>query len=147
MDFKTGDVLAGYHFSVQIEGVEIAQFKELTGLSAEVQVIEHRENKVGGLPVLKKLPANIKYGDITLKHGKTDSKAVWDWHKQVQQGDIAGARKNGSVVLYDYQHGEVARFNFTNMWPSKVSLGSMTASGNDVLLEECVITHEGVAPA
>jgi len=65
----------------------------------------------------------------------------------VQDGNIDGARKNGSVVLYDYQQGEIARFNFVNAWPSKVSLGALQAAGNDVLLEECVITHEGVAPA
>jgi phage tail-like protein len=141
------DALAGYHFSVEIDGVTIAQFKELSGLSAEIQTIEHRENKKGGLPVMKKLPGAKKYGDITLKHGKTDSKAVWEWLKKVQDGDIDTARKNGSVVLFDYKMGEVGRFNFVNAWPSKVSLGALQAAGNDVLLEECVITHEGVSPA
>jgi phage tail-like protein len=92
-------------------------------------------------------PGAKKYGDITLKHGKTDSKAVWEWLKKVQDGDIDTARKNGSVVLFDYKMGEVGRFNFVNAWPSKVSLGALQAAGNDVLLEECVITHEGVSPA
>ena len=31
------------------------------------------------------------------------------------------ARKNGSVVLYDYEGTERSRFNFVNAWPSKVS--------------------------
>ena len=141
------DALAGYSFSVEIDGVMVAQFKEVGGLSAEIQTIEHRENTLKGLPVLKKLPGAQKWGDLTLKRGRTDSKALWDWMKQVQDGDIDGARKNGSVVLYDYKHGEVSRFNFLNGWPSKVSLGSLQAGGNDVLVEECTITHEGVAPA
>ncbi len=141
------DALAGYSFSVEIDGVMVAQFKEVSGLSAEIQTIEHRENTLKGLPVLKKLPGAQKWGDLTLKRGRTDSTALWDWIKQVQTGDIDGARKNGSVVLYDYKHGEVSRFNFQNGWPSKVSLGSLQAGGNDVLVEECTITHEGVAPA
>ncbi len=141
------DALAGYSFSVEIDGVMIAQFKEVSGLSAEIQVIEHRENKLKGLPVLKKLPGAQKWGDITLKRGRTDNKALWDWIKQVQDGDVDAARKNGSVALYDYKHGEVSRFNFRNGWPSKVSLGSLQAGGNDVLVEECTITHEGLAPA
>jgi phage tail-like protein len=141
------DALAGYSFSVEIDGVMVAQFKEVSGLSAEIQTIEHRENTMKGLPVLKKLPGALKWGDLTLKRGRTDSTALWDWIKQVQGGDIDGARKNGSVVLYDYKHGEVSRFNFQNGWPSKVSLGSLQAGGNDVLVEECTITHEGVAPA
>jgi phage tail-like protein len=141
------DALAGYSFSVEIDGVSIAQFRELSGLSAEIQVIEHRENKVKGLPIMKKLPGARKYGDLTLKRGRTDNKALWDWIKKVQDGDIDGARANASVVLYDYKHGEKSRWNVTNAWPSKVSIGSLQAGGNDVLVEECVITHEGVAPA
>ena len=135
------DALSGYNFSIEIEGVTIAQFREVSGLSAEITTIEHRENNPAGLPLLKKLPGSRKYGDITLKRGRTDSKDLWNWIK------IDTARKNGSVVLYDYEGTEKSRFNFLNAWPSKVSLGSMQAGGSDVLLEECTITHEGIAPA
>jgi phage tail-like protein len=141
------DALAGYSFSVEIDGVTIAQFKEVSGINAEIQTIEHRENKVGGLPVMKKLPGARKWGDLTLKRGRTDNKALWDWIKEVQDGNMTAARKNGSIVLMDYQHGEVSRFNFQNAWPSKVSIGSLNAGGNDVLLEEVTIVHEGLAPA
>jgi phage tail-like protein len=141
------DALAGYSFSVEIDGVSIAQFREISGLSAEIQVIEHRENKVKGLPIMKKLPGARKFGDLTLKRGRTDNQELWKWLKKVQDGDIDGARAHASIVLYDYKHGETSRWNITNAWPSKVSIGSLQAGGNDVLLEECVITHEGVAPA
>jgi phage tail-like protein len=141
------DALAGYSFSVEIDGITIAQFKEVSGINAEIQTIEHRENKVGGLPVMKKLPGARKWGDLTLKRGRTDNKALWDWIKSVQDGNMAAARKNGSIVLMDYQHGETSRFSFTNGWPSKVSVGSLNAGGNDILIEEVTIVHEGLAPA
>jgi phage tail-like protein len=141
------DALAGYSFSVEIDGVTIAQFKEVSGINAEIQTIEHRENKVGGLPVMKKLPGARKWGDLTLKRGRTDNKALWDWIKSVQDGNMAAARKNGSIVLMDYQHGETSRFSFVNGWPSKVSIGSLNAGGNDILLEEVTIVHEGLSPA
>jgi phage tail-like protein len=110
-------------------------------------VIEHRENKAGGVSVLKKLPGVSASGNVTLKKGKTGDKTLWQWLKQVQDGDIGGARKNGSVVLYDYARGELARFNFTNGWPSRVSIGPLQAGANDILLEECTIVHEGLIPA
>jgi phage tail-like protein len=147
MPLQQGDVLAGYAFHLEIDSVNIAQFKEVSGLSTEIAVIEHRENKAGGVPVLKKLPGHSSSGDLTLRKGKTDDKTLWTWHKQVQDGDIAGARKNGSVVLYDYERGEVARYNFVAGWPAKVSLGPLSASSNDVLLEECTIVHEGLSMA
>jgi len=139
------DGIAGYTFKIEIDDhQEIAQFKEVSGLSSEVQVIEHRENTITGKEVVKKLPGQKKYGDITLKRGKTDSKKLWEWHKKVQDGKIDEARKNASIVLFDYAGGEIARYNLTNCWPSKVSIGSLQAGSNDVLMEECVIVHEGI---
>ena len=141
------DSLAGYHFSIEIDSVTIAQFREVSGLNAEITTIEQRQNNPKGLPTMKKLPGSQKFGDITLKRGRTDSNDLWSWLKTVQDGKIDDARKNGSIVLYDYSGSEKSRFNFVNAWPSKVSLASMQAGGNDILLEECTITHEGIAPA
>jgi phage tail-like protein len=147
MPLDSHDAVAGYSFQVEIDGVTLAQFKEVSGISSEIQVIEHRENTKGGIPVMKKLPGMKKSGDVVLKRGRTDDKALWEWHKKVQDGDIKGARKNGSIVLYDYAHGELSRWNFVAGWPSKVNLGQLQAQGNDVLVEECTIVHEGLSPA
>jgi phage tail-like protein len=138
------DALAGYSFQFEVDGISLAQFKEVSGLSVEITVIEQKENKTGGIPVLKKLPGERKYGDVTLKRGKTDDKSLIDWFKKVQDGDVDGARKNASLVLYDYTRGEVARYNFQNCWPSKWTLGSVQAAGNEVLLEEVTIVSEGI---
>jgi phage tail-like protein len=147
MPLAEGDALAGYLWQVEIDGVSVAQFKELSGIANEIQVIEHRENKPGGVSVLKKLPGLASSGNITLRKGKTADASLWQWQKQVQDGDIVGARKNGSIVLYDYERGEVARYNFVNGWPSRVSIGSLQAGSNDVVLEECTIVHEGLSVA
>src|SRR5436309_3127727 len=134
MPLDSGDVVAGYSFQVEIDGVTLAQFKEVTGIASELQVIEHRENTKGGQLSISQLPGRQKNGTIGLKRGRTDDASLWKWHKQVVDGDIKGARKNGSIVLYDYAHGELSRWNFVAGWPSKVSLGSLQAQGNDVLI-------------
>ena len=138
------DALANYAFQIEVDGVTLAQFKEVSGLSAEIQVVEHKENKPGAIPVIKKLPGAQKWGDITLTRGKTNDASWWGWIKEVQEGKIDAARRNGSIVLYDYERGEQARFNFANGWPSKVSIGSLQAGGNDVAIEEMTIVHEGL---
>jgi phage tail-like protein len=138
------DALSNYAFQIEVDGVTLAQFKEVSGLSAEIQVVEHKENKPGAIPVIKKLPGAQKWGDITLKRGKTNDASWWGWIKEVQEGKIDSARRNGSIVLYDYERGEQARFNFANGWPSKVSIGSLQAGGNDVAIEEMTIVHEGL---
>ena len=65
----------------------------------------------------------------------------------VVDGDGTGPVGSPAGFVYDYAGGEKSRFNFTAAWPSKVSIASMQAGGNDVLVEECTITHEGIAPA
>lgn len=139
------DALAGYTFQIEIDSVAIAQFKEVSGLSSETEIIEQKENTKGGKLVIRKTPGYHKWGDITLKRGVTSDKALWEWRKKVEQGDIQGARKNGSVVIYDYKTAtEKLRFNFTNAWPSKMEIDALQAGGSEMLVETCTITHEGL---
>lgn len=137
------DPLVSYSYQVDIKGITIAQFQTVEGLAIETSVIEYRANKVKGLATMKKLPGQVSFPDITLSRGKVNDKAFWDWIKKVQDGNIDAARTEGSIVLYDYQRsGEMARFNFFNGWPSKVSMGNLSAEGNEVLVESVTITHE-----
>ena len=39
------DALANYAFQIEVDGVTLAQFKEVSGLSAEIQVVEHGISK------------------------------------------------------------------------------------------------------
>ena len=136
------DALAGYHYSIEIDGVTIAQFQEASGLTSELDVIELKENTKDGKYVIHKLPGNRKPPSITLKRAKNASKDLWDWHQKIYQGKVSDARKNGSVVLYNYDHSEVARYNFVNAWPSKISTSTLKAGSNDILTEEVTIVCE-----
>jgi phage tail-like protein len=136
------DALASYHFSVEIDNTEIAQFSELSGVTSEIDVIELKENLKDGKHVIKKLPGNRKPPTITLKRAKTSSMDLWNWHYAMYQGNVIEARRNGSVVLYDYMYGEIARYNFYNGWVSKITMGAAKAGANEVLTEECTIVCE-----
>lgn len=141
------DALGAYNFQVEVDGVTIAQFKEVSGLSIELKVIEHEEVTPGGKPIIKKIPGPKKWGDITLKRGKTEDRGWWDWINKVHEGNISDARRNGSIVIYDYALGEKARYNFLNGWPSKVNVSGLKAGGSEVIVEECTIVHEGLEVA
>jgi phage tail-like protein len=94
--------------------------------------------------MVMKIPGRLKWSDITLKRGITSSMDAWDWRKQVEDGDVKGARKNGSVVMYDQSFSQIARWNFSNAWPSKISGPSLNAQNNEFGIEEMVIVHEGI---
>ncbi|SRR6266849_6268896 len=136
------DALAGYHFSIEIDGVSIAQFQEVSGITSELDVIELKENTKDGKYVLHKLPGNRKPPTITLKRAKSSSLDLWEWHKKMYQGKVVDARKNGSVVIHSYDNEEVGRYNFVNAWPSKVTTSALKAGANEIVMEEVTIVCE-----
>ena len=141
------DALASYLFAIEIDSIEIAQFSEVSGLASEVDVIELKENTRDGKLVIHKSPGAMKPPTITLKRAKTSSKALWDWHEAMLQGKVSESRKNGSVILKSYDGTEVARYNFTNAWVSKVSTGTLKAGANEVLMEEASLVCESFVRA
>ena len=138
------DPLVGCQFSLEIQGVIKGYFTEVSGLGSEHDIVEHKVVDESGHDMVMKIPGRLKWSDITLKRGITSSMDVWDWRKQVEDGDVQGARKNGSVVMYDQSYSQVARWNFANAWPSKVSGPSLNAQNNEFGIEEMVIVHEGI---
>ncbi len=142
-----GELLSGYQFYLELDGITEALFRECSGLSTENQVIESYQSTKDGKQILKKYPGPLKFGDISLKRGVTSEMNLWAWRKQVEDGKVEEARKNGSIVLYDQANIEVARWNFVNGWPSKVTGPSLNASGNEIAVEELTIVHEGLERA
>jgi phage tail-like protein len=53
-------------------------------------------------------------------------------------------RKNGTVVLLDAAGNEKLRWSFFNAWPCKWAGPTFNAKGNDVAIEELVLTCERV---
>ena len=138
------DPLVGCQFSLEVQGVITGYFTEVSGLGSEHEVVEHKVVDESGHDLVMKIPGRLKWTDITLKRGITSVMDVWDWRKQVEDGDVQGARKNGSIVMYDQSYSQVARWNFANAWPSKVSGPSLNAQNNEFGIEEMVIVHEGI---
>jgi hypothetical protein len=56
----------------------------------------------------------------------------------------AGARADAVLVMYDSDNKPVARYYLENAWPSKIDVGSLDASKNEVSIESVEISHEGI---
>jgi len=117
-------------------------FRGCTGLGSESEIIEHVAAGASGQTHIYKIPGRCKWTNISLKRGVTDSMDVWDWRKLVEDGKVEEARKNGSIIMYDQTNKEVARWNFENGWPAKISGPNLDASTNDIAIEELEIAHE-----
>ena len=66
--------------------------------------------------------------------------------KQSLFGDMARARKGGSVIVYDFMGIPLKRYKLSNCWPKSLEIGALKAGDTTVLTEKLVITHEGCEP-
>jgi phage tail-like protein len=144
MPARKSDPLVGFHYAIEIQGTVSGYFTECGGLGSEHEVIEHKVVDEKGREVIQKIPGRMKWQDITLKRGITDNMDIWEWRKQVEDGDMETARHNGSIVMFDQSFQEVARWDFERAWPLKVTGPQLQSDSNAFGVEEMVITHEGL---
>ena len=136
-------LLATSTFHVEIDQVTIASFKKVSGIESESEIIEYKE-VADGKVITRKMPGQVTYSDIELAKCIDADTYLWEWRRMVEEGDIQGARRNGSIVALDSMMDEVARWNFFNGWISKWSGAEFDAEANEVALETVTIAHEKV---
>lgn len=142
VDTTREDPLVSFHFAIEVQGAVNGYFTECSGLGSETETIEHKVVNGKGVEVTLKIPGRLKWENITLKRGITSNMDIWQWRKLVEDGNVNSARRNGSIVMYNQQLQQVARWEFQNGWPQKVSGPQVKSDGNDLGVEELVIVHE-----
>lgn len=138
------DAISTYSWAIEIQGITAGLFRECSGLGSENEIIENKTLTKDGKQIVHKTPGRLKWGDITLKRGMNAEMAFWDWRQQVVDGQIAAARKNISIILYDYDMKELVRWNVVNAWPSKYTGPSLNSGSSEAAVEEVTICHEGI---
>jgi len=138
------DSLVAQRFKIEIGGVSIASFQEVSGITSEIEVVELKANDALGKPILKKMIGATKPPTITLKRAADASMDLWLWHKAALDGALVGARKDGSIAQYDFAGGEVARYNFSRAWISKFEATGMKAGDNTPSVESVTIVCEHI---
>ena len=140
------DPFISFQFGLDIPDISDAgYFTEVSGLEFKIPATKSLVVTKDGKRILRQIPGDgVEYGDIVLKRGMTANMALWKWRVMVEEGKIDEARKNGSIVMYNMAGVEIARWSFTNGWPSKLTGPSLTSDSDDVAIEELTIVHEGL---
>ena len=138
------DPLITPRFTVKFGNKLQGSFRECTVVTAEHEPAEYKFADEKGQPGYYAIPGRMKFGRITLKRGLTDDMSAWKWRKEVEDGNIKGARANGSILMYDQDGTPLAEFSFENAWPLKVSGPAPNANSNDIAMEEVEIICEKI---
>ena len=139
---KRKDPYQNFRFLVEIDGITQAGFREVIIPDSAQDPIEYREGNES--ITARKLPGLIKYGNVTLKWGITDSLDLYNWRKDVEDGKIKDARKNMAVVVLDDEANSVTRWEFSQAWPTRYDAPDLNATGNEIAIETLEIAHEGM---
>jgi phage tail-like protein len=136
--------VGNFIFKLTLGGAEAAgYFAEAGGLSTETHVIEHTAVTTKGLPLPQKFAGQVSWANITLKRGVDKQAQLWAWRKTVLDGQIDANRKDGQIDVLDWTGAIVVTFKFIRAWPCKYSSPGLNAGGNEILVEELELAHEG----
>ena len=116
-------------------------FETVTGLESWVDVIEYRNgNSRENSPI--KLTGLNRVSDVTLKRGVIGSLSLYQWFNDIRTGD-QNALRTVTIQLLNEDRSEVAMtWRLLRGRIIKVTAPELNAQGNEVAIEEIVISHE-----
>jgi len=131
-----------YHFTVQWGGTRIG-VAEVSGLSADIAVIEHREGSDPEATV-RKIPGLHKFPNITLKRGiVAGDNEFFGWFNTVRMN--VAERRDLVINLLNEDHQPIVAWKVRNAFPCKYSGPDLKAGGNEVAIETLELAHEGLS--
>jgi phage tail-like protein len=121
------------------DGVPVDGFWTIADLAGEVEIIEFR---LGGEEnVILPLPGDIPPPAATLIRPISADLSASDWFQQIVAGNVAGARTDATLILYDAGGQEVAQWRLFQAWPNAYD----TRIEGGAASEQLTIVMEGLA--
>ena len=138
------DPLVGFQYRIDVSDQITGYFTECSGLGSEHELLEHKIINEQGNEEIRMLPGRLKWDQIKLKRGITDSMDIWEWRKLVEDSNMMDARKNVSIIMMDQTYAEVARWEFTSAWPCRITAPDFYSNSNALGVEEIEIVSDGM---
>lgn len=134
------DPFISFKFQVEIQGLIVAGFSEVSGVQVETKTETIREGGVNDHVHI--LPKGTEQSNLTLKRGLTDSDVLWKWHRDVVDGKVK--RKSGRIILMDYEGNEKWHWTFEDAYPVKWVGPDFKADNRSIAIESLDLVHNGL---
>lgn len=144
-----GDPLVNYQYSVLATngvGLEFqGYFSDVSGLEVDISTIEYKTfNHLTGMPRTQYIPGRVNPGKVTLKRGMASNTDFWHWCQAVLEGDMELARATVGITLWRRNYIPIFLYTLFDSWPSKFSIGGLSSSGAEFLVEEVTLVFESI---
>jgi phage tail-like protein len=142
----TEEFYGNFNFLLEIGGITpdqktiVGGFKSMSGMTSETEVIEFKQ---GNDMVVRKKPGRTTYANIVLERGYAASDDLWQWRKNIEDGNID--RRSGTITVLD-NDGEtiVAEFNFYEAWPAKWHVPEVDSDQSGMAIEKIELATEKI---
>ena len=137
------DPEGNFVFALEIDGIEVAQFLECSGLKNSTEIFELQE---GGMnDRVHKLPGQSRWDNIVLRYGVTNDVSLMEWRGEILSDDFGSScRRKGSIVVKNNQMEVVRRYNFLEAWPVSWEGPNLASSGAELAIESVELAHHGI---
>ena len=116
----------GYQYGLELDGALAGWVREVSGGDATADVIAE---KIGPDGVVRKHIGSARYEDITINCGAGMSEVFYEWIGQMLTN--RSPRKNGAIVMTDYNYSPMSRLEFSNALISEVTFPTLDAAAKD----------------
>jgi phage tail-like protein len=127
------DPYGNAQFRVEIEGIAESRFEQVQLPELGVEVVEYRDGNDPERSV-RKLPGRSYLSNLILRRGYTGTLELYQWWRQVAQGDV-DARRSVVVTLLDEERNPVTRWVFHSAFPARHLFSQLDAMDGSTLVE------------
>jgi phage tail-like protein len=133
-------------FKFEIDGTNIGAFTEVSGLAVQLDVEELAEG--GQNAYTHKLLGRMKWPNLVLKRGVTDTDALFEWlmtasgEGLTKEGNQIKPR-NGKISVVDAAGKTMRSWTILEAKPVKWTGPRLAASSRDLAIEELEVCHSG----
>ena len=137
------DAVIGATFGFEFDQHQAKGVMEISGMKAEVDMIEVKTQTSDGKYVINKIVGRPKAGTVTITRALTEDTQFADWVKEAQEGKVP--RTNGSVIVYDTMMQPIMRYSLLDCQPATLEIGTLKAGDTNVTTEKLTLHHTGLS--
>lgn len=140
--FLGHDPYLNHNFFVEVGGVVVGGFTEVSGLSSSISLESYEEGGQNGYT--HQFPTRTSASNIVLSRGLVNVDFFWWWFEATSKGIVMPM--NGTILMLDAQRRPLPPmwWMFKQAYPVKWDGPSLSASSDEVAMEKIELVHQGL---
>lgn len=150
-----GEILSCSRFYVELDGLSDLIVKKVSGVKITLETAGDKKPfgvTKGGKTEMQATVTGISNGKVTVEYvGSVEDRRLVDWYSDCHSEPIAGggttakgARKTGSITLYNQGGDEAARWNLTGVMAASYKSTKLATGESNLMTETVELVYESL---